>query len=125
MTVTHSWTLPADTTAATAARGWVACSLATWGDSADAVAVASELCTNAILHGSPPQSLKLVVDDDYLHLEVTNHRGAGGTIPKMAKQRPAIAPGGGRGLQLVDALASSWGTDIGPELITVWADLPR
>lgn len=125
MTVTHSWTLPADTTAAAAARGWVACSLATWGDGADAVAVASELCTNAILHGSPPQSLKLVIDDANLHLEVTNRRGAGGAIPKMATQRPVIAGGGGRGLQLVDALASSWGTDIGPELITVWADIPR
>ena len=125
MTVTHSWTLPADTTAAAAARGWVASSLATWGDGADAVSIASELCTNAILHGSPPQNLKLVIDDDNLHLEVTNRRGAGGTIPKMTNQRPVIAGSGGRGLQLVEALAGSGGTDIDPELITVWADIPR
>ena len=125
MTVTHSWTLPADTSAAASARHLVQSCLATWGDAADAVSIVSELCTNAILHGSPPQTLKLVIADDNLHLEVANGKGAGGTIPKVPAHGPAIAASRGHGLYLVDALASAWGTDCGPERITVWADISR
>ncbi|GDX32883.1 hypothetical protein LBMAG15_18180 [Actinomycetes bacterium] len=125
MPVTHNWALPADTSAAAAARGLVESSLATWGDGADAVSIVSELCTNAILHGSPPQTLKLVIDTDNLHLEVTNGKGPTGTVPQVAAQGSGIAATGGHGLRLVAALATSWGTDISPELITVWADIAR
>lgn len=130
MTVTHTWTLPADTSAAATGRQLVRSTLAAWGDTADVVAIVSELCTNAIVHGTAPQTLKLEIDDDKLHLEVSNVAPTAGSTPRLvnATIEPTIddnAASGGRGLHLVDALASAWGSHASTGLITVWADISR
>jgi len=137
MTVTHSWTLPADTTAAAAGRDFVRSALAEYGHASDssdtanaaaaevAAAVTSELCTNAILHGSPPQSLKFVIDREHLRIEVSNSNRVGGTVPKLATMPTNSDAVGGRGLNLVNVLSSTWGTDVNSGSTTVWADISR
>ncbi len=137
MTVTHNWTLPADTTAAAAGRDFVRSALAEYGNSSDssdtanaadaevAAAVTSELCTNAILHGSPPQLLKFVIDRDHLRIEVSNSNRVGGTVPKLATMPTNSDAVGGRGLNLVNVLSSTWGADVTSGSTTVWADISR
>lgn len=137
MTVTHSWTLPADTTAAAAGRDFVRSALANYGHASEtaaaaaaadvevAAAVTSELCTNAILHGSPPQLLKFVIDREHLRVEVSNLNRVGGTVPKLATMPTNSDTLGGRGLNLVNVLSSTWGADVNSESTTVWADISR
>ena len=132
MAVTHSWTLPADTTAAAAGRDFVRSALAEYGNSNDtadtaevAAAVTSELCTNAILHGSPPQLLKFVIDREHLRIEVSNSNRVGGTAPKLATMPTNSDTVGGRGLNLVNVLSSTWGADVTSGSTTVWAVISR
>ncbi|MEI7631562.1 MAG: ATP-binding protein [Actinomycetes bacterium] len=137
MTVTHNWTLPADTTAAAAGRDFVRSALAEYGHASDtadtaddpdaevAAAVTSELCTNAILHGSPPQSLKFVIDREHLRIEVSNSNRVGGTVPKLATMPTNSDDVGGRGLNLVNVLSSTWGAEVNSGSTTVWADISR
>ena len=132
MAVTHSWTLPADTTAAAAGRDFVRSALAEYGNSNDtadtaevAAAVTSELCTNAILHGSPPQLLKFVIDREHLRIEVSNSNRVGGTAPKLATMPTNSDTVGGRGLNLVNVLSSTWGADVNSGATTVWAVISR
>ena len=132
MTVTHSWTLPADTTAAAAGRDFVRSALAEYGNSNDtadtaevAAAVTSELCTNAILHGSPPQLLKFVIDREHLRIEVSNSNRVGGTAPKLATMPTNSDTVGGRGLNLVNVLSSTWGAEVNSRSTTVWANISR
>ena len=132
MAVTHSWTLPADTTAAAAGRDFVRSALAEYGHSNDtadtaevAAAVTSELCTNAILHGSPPQLLKFVIDREHLRIEVSNSNRVGGTAPKLATMPTNSDTVGGRGLNLVNVLSSTWGAEVNSRSTTVWANISR
>ena len=129
MTVTHSWTLPADTTAAAAGRDFVRSALAEYGHASDtaevAAAVTSELCTNAILHGSPPQLLKFVIDREHLRIEVSNSNRVGGTAPKLATMPTNSDTVGGRGLNLVNVLSSTWGAEVNSRSTTVWANISR
>ena len=132
MAVTHSWTLPADTTAAAAGRDFVRSALAEYGNSNDtadtaevAAAVTSELCTNAILHGSPPQLLKFVIDREHLRIEVSNSNRVGGTAPKLATMPTNSDTVGGRGLNLVNVLSSTWGAEVNSRSTTVWANISR
>ncbi|MBV2153470.1 ATP-binding protein [Kitasatospora sp. SUK 42] len=70
--------------------------------------LASELVTNAVLHGTPVGRLiylALDVDPDRLRIEVHDARG---------DRRPALAASGlddetGRGLRIVESLAARWG----------------
>ena len=132
MAVTHSWTLPADTTAAAAGRDFGRSALAVYGNSNDtadtaevAAAVTSELCTNAILHGSPPQLLKFVIDREHLRIEVSNSNRVGGTAPKLATMPTNSDTVGGRGLNLVNVLSSTWGAEVNSRSTTVWANISR
>ncbi|MCZ2523135.1 ATP-binding protein [Streptomyces sp. HB2AG] len=116
--------------------------LAAWGlppghEAHDAAAlVVSELATNAVRHGSRDgQSLELrlllLPDPAVLRVEVSDARG--GTVPDPVPPGPVpvhttdSAEDGaesGRGLLLVDALATRWGWAPGPGTgKTVWAEL--
>lgn len=82
------------------------------GDVVDLVELlASELLTNAVQHG-PAQGAIVV--------HVVRHRGVlRVTVHDDGSERPVMRPAGpedegGRGLQLVDMLADSWGTDRDP-----------
>ena len=83
--------------------------------------VASEIVTNAIVHARTGAHLTFRrVASDEVELAVTDH-GAGD--PQM--RRPGDDQTGGRGLQIVDALSSSWGVrHDGPDETTVWVRLP-
>lgn len=88
----------------------------------DVLLVLSELVTNAIRHGRPLE------DDGTVHVDWTVcERGVsitvtdgGGGLPL-----PAALPGhdeGGRGLAIVDAVATRWGVEQGAaRATTVWA----
>ncbi|MFC7493398.1 MULTISPECIES: response regulator [unclassified Nocardioides] len=86
----------------------------------DAVAIVSELVTNAIEHGRPGFDLRLELRDRrVLRIEVGDH-GIGTPEP----QAPSLDAERGRGLFIVAALAVSWGIlpSLGEGKI-VWAEL--
>ncbi|MGW0779796.1 ATP-binding protein [Streptomyces sp. NPDC002913] len=103
--------------------------LVEWGcpagsDSHDAVAiVVAELAANAVLHGRVPGrdfALLLTYDDDrrVVRIEVSDTHPA-----RPARVARAADDDHGRGLVLVDALATRWGVRdrVGPGK-TVWAE---
>jgi anti-sigma regulatory factor (Ser/Thr protein kinase) len=86
---------------------------------ADAMLVTSELVTNALLHGRDPVRLRLVSDDRTLHIEVFD--GQPSKWVGVRETRPLDAEG--RGLQLVETVARTWGVSREPDGKSVWADL--
>ncbi len=85
---------------------------------ADLELVASELASNAVLHGRPPYRLSVWRGDDRLHLEVADG-GEGRPRPRRAGDGE-----GGRGLVLVDRLSICWGVTPRGNGKVVWADVP-
>lgn len=81
--------------------------------------IVSELATNAVLHaGGPPFSLRVSYDGRWARVEV----GDG------SAQLPVMGPPGGlsgRGLHIVDRLATTWGFDRTATGKVVWAELER
>lgn len=84
----------------------------------DAVLVTDELVSNAIRHGQGPRTcrLTLIGDGQGLRVEVTD------TGPGRPHLRTPDTSGG-RGLVLVDRLASTWGVHWFRGHTTVWAEL--
>jgi anti-sigma regulatory factor (Ser/Thr protein kinase) len=115
-----SWLLPAVPQAAGQARRHVRAQLANWG--LDAVVdmaelLASELVTNAVRYGSGPIGLRLVCDETLLC-----------EISDTAEPQPRLYAAGpddvnGRGLQLVNRIATRWGTRRISGGKTVWFEL--
>ncbi|WP_374199889.1 ATP-binding protein [Kitasatospora sp. SUK 42] len=58
--------------------------------------------------------------DGVLTLEVTD----GGATTRPLPASPSLTSRGGRGLDIVDQLASDWGVRDAPGEVTVWAALP-
>ncbi|MEV0036243.1 ATP-binding protein [Streptomyces sp. NPDC050804] len=90
-----------------------------------AALVVAELASNAALHGSAPgRDFRLTLTlatEDTLRIEVTDTRP--GQVPTVRTGAPLDSEGG-RGLQLVDALADRWGITSRPGAHkTVWAEL--
>ncbi|OCC11630.1 hypothetical protein A3Q37_02318 [Streptomyces sp. PTY087I2] len=95
----------------------------------DAVLILSELLSNACRHGRPLGRHTDVGDGDIraawrvdtgggLTVEVTD--GGGPTRPVPAT--PSVTARGGRGLNIISALAQDWGVrDDAPGEVTVWA----
>lgn len=81
--------------------------------------VASELCTNAILHGDGKVDVRLDADGDLVRLEVSDQ---GGGHPILQATDPAGAVVGGWGLHLVDQLADAWGSEVRDGHTVVWAE---
>lgn len=85
----------------------------------DAELAVSELLGNALRHGAPPIDLEVDWVDDAVLVVVADHEPA-------FERGPWPPPSGaesGRGLQLVDAVARSWGCDPLPDGKRVWARL--
>lgn len=80
-----------------------------WGFAAADVALllVSELVTNALRHGRPPLELRVRLLDDALRVEV--HDGAVDSRPIPEGEVPSWEDPSGRGMIIVDALASRWG----------------
>jgi anti-sigma regulatory factor (Ser/Thr protein kinase) len=85
-----------------------------------ALLLVSELATNAIRHGTPPVRLSLRLDRDRLRVEVTDSSPA---LPELGHPGPDQISG--RGLQIVQQLAATWGASSSPRKLgkTVWFEL--
>jgi anti-sigma regulatory factor (Ser/Thr protein kinase) len=109
------------------ARTFAAKTLAAWAVRAEDVQtvqlVVSELVTNAVLHApeSPRITLDLLMTGGAVRVMVSDHS------PRAPQRRIHPTPWSterGRGVELVDALASRWGTEPrGSAGKTVWCDL--
>lgn len=124
---TAAWDLPPDLTAGAAARGHVRDFLpATEPDDVrdSCELVASELAVNAIRHGHPPATLRLVRMADEIRIEVTG--GAGPTRPRITPL-DGVEPDSpsGRGLAIVASIATELGWSEDDDRITVWASISR
>lgn len=90
----------------------------------DARQIASELVGNALRHASPLETGVVLVGwraaDGSLDFEVSD--GGGPTMPQQRVASPEET--GGRGLQIVSALAARWWVDSIPGGTTVHAVLP-
>lgn len=88
-------------------------------DLADAKLLASELVSNAVIHGRGQISLRAQLDEDRVLIEVMDE-GAGfeHTVRKVPFDQVA-----GRGLGIVDTVSSRWGLHEGTT--HVWAELER
>jgi anti-sigma regulatory factor (Ser/Thr protein kinase) len=85
--------------------------------------VVSELVTNAVIHTPESRTivLELLMTDGGLRVMVSDDS------PRQPDQRGHSAPPsseGGRGVEIVDAVAERWGTQLRPPTgKTVWCDL--
>ena len=89
----------------------------------DAVLVVSELLSNAIRHARPLPGSSVQVawalDDDAVEVAVSD--GGAATRPTVA--HATVSSLGGRGLDIVDYLARTWGVRTDDGGLTVWAVL--
>jgi anti-sigma regulatory factor (Ser/Thr protein kinase) len=87
-----------------------------------AAVAASELVTNAVVHGRGPISLRTVLDRELLRVEVQD--SAPGLPHRSDADRHRE---GGRGLAIVDAFAVEWGCTVvrGASGKSVWFTLRR
>lgn len=104
------------------ARSMVARALA--GISPDTVFIAellvSELVTNAVLHAESGIELEIRFSGGNVHVSVGDEDTS---MPRLTSVSDVQALSG-RGLQLVDALATSWGWERTPAGKRVWFELP-
>src|SRR5262249_11246180 len=84
--------------------------------------VVSELMTNAIVHGTDGDEIRvdLTLYRDHAHVSIHNE-GPAVAMSKLGRGRP----GGGRGLEIVAAVAERWGIDTGRDGTTITARVPR
>lgn len=89
---------------------------------ADEVALlTTELATNAVVHAGTAMQIEVVGDGDGVTVRVTDgSRGVLGTSVLGPALPPSMMSEGGRGLQLVDSLASEWGVAYGRQGKSVW-----
>ena len=114
--------LAPEPTALRVARRFVDETLTDWGLGPacdDARLIASELSTNAMLHARTDFRVTLRSDGrGHLRIEVRD-----GTGPMPTPVTPSQDATSGRGLVLVDALATSWGTRVDGDGKVVWAEV--
>jgi anti-sigma regulatory factor (Ser/Thr protein kinase) len=79
----------------------------------------SELVTNALVHGRPPLELRVTSSDDRVRVEV--HDAAGEQTPAL-RFPPPDAPDG-RGIEIVAALSSRWGSAPSKHGKVVWFEV--
>ena len=84
------------------------------------VLVATELATNAIKHGRPPTTVRLLRTPDEFVLDVADHDPT--SFPELAETRPIDA--GGRGLHLAQAFAVEVGWYASDHAKHIWAAFP-
>ena len=89
----------------------------------DAVLVVSELLSNAIRHARPLPGSSVQVawalDDDAVEVAVSD----GGAVTRPTPAQATVSSLGGRGLDIVDYLARTWGVRSDDYGLTVWAVL--
>jgi anti-sigma regulatory factor (Ser/Thr protein kinase) len=87
----------------------------------DALVLVSELVTNAVQYGSPDIELRVRVVPPEIVVSVTD---SGDGLPRPT-ERPELSANSGRGLMIVNALATHWGVveNDPPPGKSVWFDL--
>jgi Histidine kinase-like ATPase domain len=144
-------TLPPDPTAVPLGRHFVAEQLRSWGLVglvSDAAVIASELVSNAVLHGAGPLRIVVSLDEDGVELAVADRSGIPPQVPPVREDLladldalnrqapghqdardpsqgigPAGVVGGGRGMHVIAALSHAWGYRAEGDGKTVWARL--
>jgi anti-sigma regulatory factor (Ser/Thr protein kinase) len=84
-----------------------------------AVLLATELVTNAVEHGRGSAQLDAAIQDHVIRLEVSD---SSTVVPRPNTGVPDLDERG-RGLLLLDALASRWGVQPRSDGKTVWCEL--
>lgn len=110
-----------DIGAGTQARALVREALHDWdlaGIADEATLVVTELVTNAVVHGDSSFRLQLSRTPGAFRIEVVDE-GEGTPEPQPQDTEAE----GGRGIMLVDAMASSWGVESVPSGKVVWAEI--
>lgn len=114
--------LPCEARSVGEARRFVTSTLAASGSPSDVVDAAellvSELVTNAVLHARTPFDVAVAVSDDVARVGVTDR-----STRVVARRRHTLESGTGRGLLLVEQVASSWGIDARTTGKTVWFEV--
>lgn len=105
-----------------AARYFVHSVLRGWGEAAplidDALLVTSEMATNALVHARSPFRLSVARSGNAIKVAIQD---ATSVLPQMRDADARSARG--RGMGIVAALSSSWGSEVGPRGKIVWAEL--
>ena len=96
-----------------------ACQAHGFGGHCDAVALlVSEVATNALVHGTGDVQVRVLPRADALRVEVADGS------PRLPQPRQAgLLEEGGRGLALVESLASDWGVEPTGTGKVVWFEL--
>ena len=103
-----------------AARAFVRSRLVAWEVRSyvdDAVLVASELVTNAVLHARSSVRLRIVNDGPAVRVEVYDENTR---LPVPTASGPDATSG--RGIAVVSAVAASWGMELEGDGKVVWAE---
>jgi two-component sensor histidine kinase len=80
--------------------------------------VLTELASNAPTHGAPAGAAHLQLTHGQLRIAVTDHNPA---PPSRSDEPSSAGEPGGRGLDLVERVATAWGATPTPTGKTVWA----
>ena len=121
-TLVADLTVEGDPRSVRATRRWALDTLADWGlddDTADdAVLCLSELVTNAVIHTNAGCEIRLLLDHRLLTVTVRDRGGAHRSAGADAAADPLRVHG--RGLQVVEALATRWSSTLDTDGATVW-----
>lgn len=80
----------------------------------DIVLTASELASNVIRHAGTPFTLRLLVDQDRVRIEVSDGSSIVPAVEDLTDSQ--------RGLRLIDSVARQWGIEPDEGGKTVWAE---
>jgi len=115
-------TLPAVTHSVPTARRFVMAALAdvdAAGASDDAVALVSELATNAVIHARTPYTVVVTRDGDTVRVGVHDRSAV---VPR--RRAYGLDATTGRGLRLMATVSSSWGIEAETGGKVVWFEVP-
>lgn len=113
--------LPAEAASVAKARAFVRALLRQWnaaGFEEPAVLLVSELVTNAVLHSATPSTVEVRLNTGILWIGI-----ADGSAVIPAPKRYGVEAATGRGLQLVERIASRWGVSRSDSGKVVWFEL--
>ena len=89
------------------------------GDADAAELMTSELAANAVLHAQTRYEVRLRHTSTAIRVEVVNDR------PEMIAKLVSASGESGRGLGIVNEMASAWGVESGETQKIIWFELPR
>lgn len=122
--VERTWSFPAESTSATAARAAATTLLLARGLPSDTIAdlqlIVAELVANALVHAGTPFSVTLEVSADRVVVQVGDD-----SLDLPVHREAAADASSGRGLQLLTTLSDRWGVETAGGSKVVWAELAR